>query len=100
MRPSKPRSASLLLLPLLAVAGCATRPAVPEPPAGATATTRTEANGDVVTEYRVSGQLRMVRVQPRRGPAWYLVDRDGDGRPDESQGEGPVSPVYYRLFTW
>jgi hypothetical protein len=93
-----------MLLSLLAwtilLAGCATPAGAPAPPAGATETTRTEPNGDVVTEYRVSGQLRMVRVQPRRGPAWYLIDRDGDGRPDESRGEGPVSPVYYRLFTW
>jgi hypothetical protein len=89
-----------LLMASLLLAGCATRAAAPEPPAGAAETTRTEANGDVVTEYRVSGQLRMVRVQPRRGPTYYLIDRDGDGRPDESRGEGPVSPVYYQLFTW
>lgn len=30
-------------------------------------------------EYRVNGQLYMVKVVPQVGPAYYLVDRDGDG---------------------
>jgi len=35
-------------------------------------------------------------VQPLRGPAFYLQDRNGDGRPDDDK----VSPVYFKLFEW
>ena len=91
MRKSFAVIASLLL------SACASlgEPAIP---AGAEEVTRTEANGDVVSEYRVQGQLRMVRVQPVRGPVYYLIDSNGDGRLDQSKGE--VSPVYYRLYGW
>jgi len=79
------------------LAGCASmgEPAIP---AGAVEATRTEANGDTVSEYRVQGQLRLVRVQPARGPVYYLIDSNGDGRLDANKGE--VSPVYYRLYGW
>ena len=76
---------------------------IPSPPSEETAPTvsiRTEANGDVVAEYRIQGQLRMVRVQPQRGPTYYLVDSNGDGRLDSSKGEGPISPVYYKIYGW
>jgi len=33
----------------------------------------------IVEEYRVNGQLYMVKVTPNVGPAYYLVDTDGDG---------------------
>lgn len=101
-------ASSLVRLPfvaglLLAAAACATADpslAGPPVPAGAVEAVRTEPNGDVVTEYRVAGQLRMVRVQPNRGPTYYLIDRNGDGRLDASEGEGPVSPVYFKLYEW
>lgn len=32
-----------------------------------------------VYEYRINGQLVMVRVEPRIGPPYYFVDDDGDG---------------------
>jgi hypothetical protein len=87
----------LVLLATALLAACATT-AEPEIPANAVAVTRTEANGDVVSEYRVAGQLRMVRVQPVRGPVYYLIDRNGDGRMDASKGD--VSPVYYKIYGW
>lgn len=34
---------------------------------------------DRVEEYRIRGKLYMVKVTPRIGPAYYLVDRKGDG---------------------
>ena len=81
----------------LALAGCASTGAAPEIPEGAVETTRTEANGDVITEYRVGTQLRMIKVVPARGPAYYLYDRDGDGTVDP----GDRSPMtYYKLFEW
>src|SRR3970040_2369830 len=65
-------SASLLLALALAIAaasGCATT--ADDPTAdlqNPDVFTRTEANGDVITEYRVAGQLQVVKVTPARGP--------------------------------
>jgi hypothetical protein len=91
-----------LLVPLLAAllpAACAT---VPEDeglvPRDAVETTRTEPNGDVITEYRVGGQLRALKVTPSRGPTFYLYDRNGDGVVDEER-DG-VQPVFFKLFEW
>ena len=89
-----------LLLPLaLALAACATTadPAIDIPP-DAVENTRTEANGDVITEYRVAGQLRMVRVQPPRGPAYYLYERNGQLLSTKA-GDNPPQ-TYFKLFSW
>ena len=67
-------------------------------PAGAVDATHTAGNGDVISEYRVGGQLRMVRVQPVRGPVYYLMDQNGDGHVDRDKGE--LSPVYFKLYGW
>jgi hypothetical protein len=94
MKPILPLLLATLLLP-----ACATfddTAGVRIPP-DAVATTRTEANGDVITEYRVGTQLRMVKVVPARGPTYYLQDRDGDGIVDKRDG---ISPVYFKLFEW
>ncbi len=93
----KPMSLTLLL----ALAGCATTATGPDPAvdlAGAQVAVRTEANGDVIEEYRVGTQLRMVKVTPVRGAPYYLMDRNADGRMDE-RGDG-VSPVYWELYGW
>ena len=97
---------ALLILPLLALAGCASSGASLNDPAvdlaDAQVAVRTETNGDVVEEYRVAGQLRMVKVTPSRGPAYYLMDENGDGRLDKSKGasEKDISPVYWKLYGW
>ncbi|WP_374557246.1 DUF2782 domain-containing protein [Thermomonas sp.] len=83
----------------LALAACAT--AAPEAmlPENAAPATRTEANGDVVTEYRVGDRLQMVKVVPFRGATYYIYDRNGDGRIDEKDSQGgPLT--YYKLFRW
>lgn len=41
----------------------------------------------VIEEYRVGGQLYMIKVTPRRGIPYYLVDTDGDGRLDSRRSE-------------
>lgn len=103
-RSAAPRGTSLplLLVPaLLALSACATMggsTAASEIPEDAVPVTRTEANGDVITEYRVAGQLRVVRVEPSRGPVYYLYDRDGDGIPDQTGDNSPQ--VYFKLFEW
>lgn len=83
----------MTLMWVLALAGCASAPAVPE---GADRAVRTEANGDVIEEFHVAGILRMVKVTPHRGVTYYLVDRNGDGRVDADDG---MQGVHYRLFS-
>lgn len=94
---------ALLLVTLLLLGACATQMAptaagIPEIPAGATEAVRTEANGDVITEYRVDGQLRVVQVQPARGPGYYLYDRDGQII-SSREGDNPPQ-TYFKLFEW
>jgi hypothetical protein len=90
----------------LAVAGCATTGGdslsgdMPPIPEGAQQATRTEANGDIVTEYRVNGALAMVRVAPKNGPTYYVTDSDGDGRLDRNSDGTRNVPVYFKLYGW
>lgn len=95
-------TASLALLLLAPLAGCATMGGG-DPTADLSnpeVTRRSTQGGDSVEEYRVAGQLRVVKITPLRGPVYYLVDSDGDGTLDSSKGEGPISPVQYKLFSW
>ena len=89
----------LLLLPaMLMLASCATTGGEADIPQDAVPSSRTEANGDVITEYRVGTQLRVVKVVPARGPTYYLYDRDGDGLVDKAGDDPPMT--YYELFKW
>lgn len=91
---------ALLLVPLLLLsAACATTaPDFPHIPADAVENVRTEANGDVITEYRVGGELRVVQVQPVRGPAYYLYNRDGQIISSRAGDDQPQT--YFKLFEW
>jgi hypothetical protein len=89
---------------LLAVAGCASTGGGNNPAdvdlANAQVAVRTEKNGDTIEEYRVAGNLRMVKVTPARGAPYYLYDSDGDGRLDKSKDNSDISPVYWKLYGW
>jgi len=61
-------------------------------------TTKTMDNGDRIDEYRVAGQVRMVKITPTRGAPYYLYDRDGDGHMDNDK-DG-ISPVYWKVYSW
>lgn len=92
---------NLMLFPLLLLAGCAStgdRGNAPMDVSGADVTARAQDNGDTVEEYRIQGQLRMVKVTPARGAPYYIYDRNGDGRMD-SDKDG-TSPVYWKLYSW
>ncbi|MEO5628841.1 MAG: DUF2782 domain-containing protein [Thermomonas sp.] len=82
---------------ILLFTGCASDPTAGLP-VDSVPVTRTESNGDVITEYRVAGVLRMVKVQPSRGPTYYVQDRDGDGKLDWNKGEAPLT--YFKLYSW
>ena len=81
----------------LLLTACASDPSTTLP-SDAVPVTRTEANGDVITEYRVGGMLKMVKVVPVRGPTYYVQDRDGDGKLDWDKRNGPMT--YYKLYSW
>jgi hypothetical protein len=54
-----------------------------------------------IYEYRIGGQLYMVKIQPIKGPAYYLIDRDGDGEFD-SRSTDPtnISVPQWILMRW
>lgn len=92
---------ALLLSSSLALSACATMGGAnseADIPPDAVPTTVTQDNGDVITQYHVAGKLRAVKVQPARGPAYYLFDRNGDGIVDEEGGNPPQT--YFKLFEW
>ncbi|MCF6282455.1 MAG: DUF2782 domain-containing protein [Candidatus Polarisedimenticolaceae bacterium] len=52
-------------------------------------------------EYRVNGQLYMVKVVPNFGPVYYLVDTDGDGSLESrEQAIDEMSVPRWVLFSW
>ncbi len=57
-------------------------------------------NGDRVEEYRQNGVLYMVKVTPKRGPAYYLHDTDGNGRFNRDERDPDISPVYWTIYEW
>jgi len=87
-----------VLTAVLGLSACVTthNAAAPEIPEGAEQVTRTEANGDRITEYRINGQLRMLYVIPSRGAPYYLYDRGG--RPGSTHDNPPQT--YFKLFGW
>lgn len=95
---------ALMIVPLLVLAGCSSMGSMQAAPgmdlADSEVAVRTETNGDVIEEYRVAGQLRMVKITPSRGAAYYLMDENGDGRLDKSKAGVDVSPVYWKLYGW
>lgn len=80
-----------------AVAGCATLDDPTSQLTGATTARRIAENGDIIDEYRVAGNLRMIKVTPRGAPAYWIKDENGDGIIDRSDG---IAPVYWKLFGW
>jgi hypothetical protein len=54
---------------------------------------------DRVEEYRTGGKLFMVVVTPKDGvPQTYMADPDGKLQHDPKNG--PVNPVYYKVYEW
>lgn len=55
-----------------------------------------------IEEYRVNGELYMVRVVPENAPPYYLVDADGDGQLETRRDE--LAPDFaipaWVLFRW
>jgi len=60
-----------------------------------------EERDRTVHEYRVNGRIYMVKIVPRKGPPYYLLDLDGDGELDTRE-EDPAAVVVpqWILFRW
>ena len=66
---------------------------------------------ETITEYRVNGHLRAVRVDPDGFPAYWFIDADGDGQIDTDgtarlngrtgglDSAGELRP-YWMIFSW
>ena len=67
-----------------------------------TVTIRDE-DGRQIEEYRMNGQIYMVKVTPKGGIPYYYIDTDGDGRLEldtAQQALNPVQPVHWKIKEW
>ncbi|WP_462330316.1 DUF2782 domain-containing protein [Thiohalocapsa halophila] len=93
--PAQPEEESLFL----------SAPAVPVPPTQRERVepevTIIETDEEVIYEYRVKGQVYMVKVEPVAGPPYYLMDTDGDGTLDVQDSREPnLALPQWLLFSW
>lgn len=77
----------LILSSLCGGAYAADRAPVPPPPAldpneavDEPQVTITKETEQTIEEYRAGGRLYMIKITPKVGPPYYLVDDKGDGR--------------------
>jgi hypothetical protein len=60
-----------------------------------------ETEKGTIYEYRVRGQLYMVRVKPVIGPPYYLLDTNGDGLLDAQQDRVWNNSIpQWLLYSW
>ena len=60
-----------------------------------------ESDKGTIYEYRINGNLYMVKIQPLSGPPYYLLDLDGDGEMDVRQDRPWNNDIpQWVLFTW
>lgn len=58
-------------------------------------------DGATIEEYRVGGEVRMLKIVPRNGPPYYLVDTNGDGELDSRRNELDAFSInQWILFRW
>ena len=63
--------------------------------------TITKETGQTIEEYRVSGQLYMIKVIPKHGKPYYLVDDLGDGRFVRQEGlDTGLRPPRWVIHRW
>lgn len=55
----------------------------------------------IIEEYRVNGQLRYAKITPSKGPAYYMIDTDGDGLLDTRDDNLDNPPInQWILWQW
>jgi hypothetical protein len=60
---------------------------------------------EIIEEYRINNRLYMVKIKPSIGPAYYLMDTDGDGEMDVRHndiqtGANTMKVPQWVLFSW
>ncbi|MDR1062988.1 MAG: DUF2782 domain-containing protein [Azoarcus sp.] len=55
---------------------------------------------DTFTEFRLRGKLYLVKVEPLRGPAYYLIDRDGKGQWVRNDNARKLAVPTWVLTSW
>jgi len=125
MRYAMRNLSSLALLLLLPIAGLHAQEFTPAPPPPAMETTQEEpppppapeASEEeaapepevtiikrpeaTIEEFRLNGQLYMVKITPAKGYPYYLIDTDGDGSFETRRNELDNPPVtQWRILHW
>lgn len=61
-----------------------------------------EREGERVEEYSRDGRVYMVKITPANGLPYYYMDEDGDGQLEiqDSNGEGAVRPIFWKVKEW
>lgn len=90
--PAPPAPVESYRAPAAAPEAAPAEDAIPEPEV--TITTRGE---DRHEEFRLGGRLYMIKVTPKRGRPYYLIDRDGKGEFARSEFAPAVSPPTWVL---
>ena len=57
----------------------------------------------IIREYRLNGHLYAVKITPERGPAYYLIDSDGDGYMEgqfRDNNDARIMVPQWVLFRW
>ena len=57
----------------------------------------------MIEEYRLDGQIYMVKITPKGGIPYYYIDTDGDGKLEldiDKSAMNPVQPVYWKIKEW
>ena len=86
--------ATLLSTVLLAGEPVQPRPEVTPQPAPEAEVTIRQKGDDEIKEWRVNGKVLAIKVSPKNGKAYYLVDPDADGvfeQSDQFKDDGMVA---------
>ena len=62
-----------------------------------------EEKEQMIEEYRLGGQIYMVKVTPKGGIPYYYIDTDGDGKLEldmDQSAMNPVQPVHWKVKEW
>ena len=60
-----------------------------------------ETDKGTIYEYRINGNLYMVKIQPVAGPPYFLLDTNGDGQLDVRENRIWSNHIpQWVLFTW
>ncbi len=56
---------------------------------------------ETIEEYRINGQLYMIKITPAKGYPYYLIDTDGDGTLETRRNELDNPPVIqWKILQW